>query len=304
MGVAATRPKILIVDDVPTNIELLAELLQRDYETLAAINGRDALEIAATEHPDLILLDIIMPHMDGYQVCGHLKANRATCDIPVVFITASTSTAEIVKGFEVGAFHYLTKPLNTRILMAIIQSTLADLAKDRALREKIRQSADSMANYLEEGVFRIQTVEDAYALAVLLAQTCPAPERAVSGLQELLVNAVEHGNLGISYEEKSFLNERGIWDEEITRRLSLADHAHKRVTVRFERTRGEIRFQITDEGAGFDWQPYLTFDPARVFDTHGRGIAVAANTSLDRVEYRGRGNEVLAVVVNRDHSGL
>jgi len=113
-----------------------------------------------------------------------------------------------------------------------------------------------------------------------------------------LVNAVEHGNLGITYEEKSRLNEKDQWEGEVKKRMEQPEHSTKRVLISFERTAREVRFLIKDEGAGFDWRPYMAFDPKRVFDSHGRGIAVAAQASFDRLDYRGVGNEVLAVVQN------
>jgi anti-sigma regulatory factor (Ser/Thr protein kinase) len=118
----------------------------------------------------------------------------------------------------------------------------------------------------------------------------------VIGLTELLVNAVEHGNLGITYEEKTALNVSGGWQQEVDRRLAMPENAGKRVELRVERTAAELRFAIRDQGPGFPWKQFLNVDPRRAFDNHGRGIAIARAMSFDAIEYRGTGNEVVATV--------
>ena len=140
-------------------------------------------------------------------------------------------------------------------------------------------------------------MEEARDLGALLANTCPDPPATVIGLTELLVNAVEHGNLGITYEDKSKLYATGGWSDEVHRRLALPENASKRAEISFERADGQLRFTIRDQGRGFDWQTYLQIDPLRAFDTHGRGIAMANRLSFSVIEYRGCGNEVVGTVV-------
>lgn len=149
---------------------------------------------------------------------------------------------------------------------------------------------------MEHGRFSFRTLDQARALAVLLSNASSAGPRLVIGLSELLLNAVEHGNLGIGYDEKTGLNERGEWQTEVERRLALPEYAEKRVLVEYTQGDGELRVLIRDQGAGFDWNTYLEVAPERAFDNHGRGIAMARGLSFDSLEYRGRGNEVVAVV--------
>lgn len=144
--------------------------------------------------------------------------------------------------------------------------------------------------------FIVRTMKEAELLAQQLAQWCPNPSKALIGLSELLFNAVEHGNLGISYKEKSLLNETGQWDEEIDRRLNLPENSHKTVTVQMWQMTNEIYFLIQDQGDGFDWQPFMHIDPARQLHSHGRGIAWANTVSFSHLEYLGTGNAVIAVV--------
>src|SRR5512144_678734 len=111
--------RILIVDDTPTNVKLLADLLSvNGFAVLTADSGRDALARAAVDSPDLILLDIMMPDLDGFTVCERLKANAALQDVPVIFLTALYETLDKVRAFSVGGVDYLTKPFEPRELLA------------------------------------------------------------------------------------------------------------------------------------------------------------------------------------------
>lgn len=110
------KRKILIVDDVPTNITVLTEILMSDYKMVCATNGRDALKLVASSAPDIILLDIMMPDMDGYEVCRQLKSDSRTKKIPVIFLTAKKEEADEVKGLGLGAVDYISKPFSSVIL--------------------------------------------------------------------------------------------------------------------------------------------------------------------------------------------
>jgi hypothetical protein len=110
------------------------------------------------------------------------------------------------------------------------------------------------------------------------------------------MNGVEHGNLQIGYDEKTQLQETNQWEEEITRRQMMEEHAHKFVEVIFERHTDQIRLTVTDQGAGFDWGEYQEIRADRIMESHGRGIAMAKALSFDHVEYQGNGNQVVCVV--------
>ncbi|MDP1525221.1 MAG: response regulator [Rhodocyclaceae bacterium] len=116
---------ILVVDDVPQNLTLLGDLLEGSYHVKYANNGEKALRIATAEpHPDLILLDIVMPEMDGHEVCRRLKANPATAGIPVIFVTSKTEIADEAEGFSLGAVDYISKPVSPPILQARVKTHL------------------------------------------------------------------------------------------------------------------------------------------------------------------------------------
>ncbi|MQA22127.1 response regulator [Rugamonas rivuli] len=120
------KPTILVVDDIPDNIDLLCAVLEDDYRTKIAVNGERALKIANGESkPDLILLDVMMPGMSGYEVCKELKANPATRDIPVIFVTAMSETVDEQLGLGLGAADYITKPISAPIVLARIKTQLS-----------------------------------------------------------------------------------------------------------------------------------------------------------------------------------
>ena len=161
------------------------------------------------------------------------------------------------------------------------------------IQESIRQP---VGDQLQGNRLVIRTLQEAKNLAVLLAKICHDPERRGLGFLEILLNAIEHGNLGIGYKEKSALIARGMWEEEIKRRLRMPEHQGKVVEVTVERLQAATRVVVRDQGNGFDWKNYLQFDPKRVTHTHGRGIAMAKLISFDTLEYRGCGNEVCMTV--------
>jgi two-component system, NtrC family, sensor kinase len=120
------KPNILVVDDTPANLRLLTELLiQHGYDVRPAPNGNLALKTVASKLPDLILLDIMMPDIDGYEVCRRLKASKHSCDIPIIFISAINETMDKVKAFSIGGIDYITKPFEPEEVLARIQTHLA-----------------------------------------------------------------------------------------------------------------------------------------------------------------------------------
>jgi len=171
MNAPVLSPKltILVVDDTPDNLSLVSSLLRDDYLVRVANNGEKALRIATSEQPpDLILLDIMMPGMDGYEVCRRLKADPKARDIRVIFLTAKTEVDDERKGFELGAVDYITKPISPPILQERIKTHLALKASADFLRDK--------NEYLEQEVARrtreLAAIQDVTILAMAsLAET-------------------------------------------------------------------------------------------------------------------------------------
>ena len=130
------RPLVLVIDDTPQNLSLMRDLLDAHYVVKLAPSGARGLEIAAATKPDLILLDVMMPDMDGYEVCRRLKATHACADIPVIFVTAMTETENEEEGLALGAVDYITKPISPPIVLARVRSQLALKAAADMLRAK------------------------------------------------------------------------------------------------------------------------------------------------------------------------
>ncbi len=123
---ATRQATILVVDDTPENIDVLRGLLREQYIVKAAVNGKAALAITSKDpKPDLILLDVMMPEMDGYEVCRHLKDDPLTAAIPVIFVTAKSEVEDEQKGFSLGAVDYITKPISPPIVLARVKTHLA-----------------------------------------------------------------------------------------------------------------------------------------------------------------------------------
>jgi serine phosphatase RsbU (regulator of sigma subunit) len=140
--------KILIVDDTPTNIQILNEVLQGDYAIFFATNGPDGIRIAQREEPDLILLDIMMPGMDGYEVCAKIKSDPQTRQIPLIFITAMSDEVDEAKGLECGAIDYITKPVSPPIVKARVKNHL-ELKRHRDAMEALTRDLGDKNRLLE-----------------------------------------------------------------------------------------------------------------------------------------------------------
>jgi len=140
-----TKPTILVVDDTPANLQLMSGLLQDDYKVKAATSGEKALKIAFTDpQPDLILLDIMMPEMDGYEVCKRLKADEKTNQIPIIFLTAKAETQDEALGLSLGAVDYITKPVSPPIAIARIKTHIELYRQKRELIESQRLLAEEI----------------------------------------------------------------------------------------------------------------------------------------------------------------
>ena len=136
--------KVLVVDDTPANVKLLADLLKvKGYEVATAANGDEGLAKVASEHPDIVLLDIMMPGKSGYDVCRTIRANPETTLLPVVLVTSLDPNQERVKGMEAGADDFLQKPINQQELFARVKSLL----RVKALQDEVKQQADKLAEW-------------------------------------------------------------------------------------------------------------------------------------------------------------
>ncbi|MBF0613516.1 MAG: response regulator, partial [Magnetococcales bacterium] len=194
MSDSGYRPKVLIVDDAPENVRLLNELLKSQCDRQFASNGEAALRVVAGNKPDLILLDVVMPGIDGYEVCRRLKADPATREIPVIFVTARNESEEETLGFSLGAVDYITKPFNVSVVRARVRTHLELANARRELQEKnqslgqerdlIQQIVTKMresSRFEKKGIRTLETAVEITAGDILLSSIAPG------GVHHLLV---------------------------------------------------------------------------------------------------------------------
>jgi CheY-like chemotaxis protein len=185
MNEKISRKNILIVDDAPPNIRILVEVLAKEYEISVATSGAEALEIATSKTeryraPDLILLDIMMPEMDGYEVCRILRQHPQTRDIPVVFVTANTDDETLKQAFEAGGTDYVRKPVNRIELLSRIKSALNQLELTRKLLEE-------------------EKLEGVLEMAGAVCHELNQPMQSVMGFSQLLLDDMSEDNPKYEY---------------------------------------------------------------------------------------------------------
>jgi len=323
--------RILIAEDEEQIRSLIAEeLADNGHEICEASDGKSGLNLARSFSPDLIVSDVMMPGVGGFDFYKLLRAeNSQLQSVPVIFLTALADKNDLLDGKLLGVDDYLTKPIDFNLLNATVNARLNSV--DRRLSyitDKLRKFYDqfndqliskdnpryqSIDQFLENYLTQIEQVtnvipvrdnlqstkyvfktpEDVKKIAGGLSSLCDDPETTALGLVELMMNAVEHGNLAIGYDVKTKFLRSYNYQNEINRRLQLPENIDKQATIEFERLKtGAIKFCICDQGQGFDWHEFVDFSPDRLTDMHGRGIAMAGAVSFSTLSYSGSGNIV------------
>ncbi len=288
----------LVVDDEEMSRAITAGYLGRmGYRTLEAGSGEEAWRILAEarENVQVILLDRCLPGMDGLALIARLKADPELAPIPVIMQTVSDSSADIVESIQAGVFYYLVKPYPGDLLRSVAAAAVEDFARLRRLRGDVRSRSDAMA-LMRDGTFRFRAPQEAYNLAIALSSLLPNTRKLAFGLTELLMNAIEHGNLGIGYQAKGALKLGNQLSREVEARLAHPENRDKVATLRVERDDRRITFTVSDQGRGFDWTRHMDVEVLRSDATHGRGIALARMVSFDSLTYLGCGNTVVGVI--------
>lgn len=208
------KQTILIVDDESMNIAILGDLLKKKYSILVAKSGEQALKVAETNPPDLILLDVMMPDMDGFEVCQNLKNDETLSKIPVLFISALDNSFEKVRGFQVGAFDYITKPFQPEEVLARVETQLKLYYFQRHLEdlvtERTRQLADAHEKLKDLGRVKSEFLH-------IISHEMRTPANGVLGLSDLVFD------LSPDFENKGDLNE--AYRTSRDRMLQMLDHS-------------------------------------------------------------------------------
>jgi response regulator RpfG family c-di-GMP phosphodiesterase len=182
------KQMILVVDDTPDNLDVLSGILREEYKVKVALNGKRALKIAGSEpQPDLVLLDIMMPEMDGYEVCRQLKSDEATKNIPVIFVTAKTDTDDETEGFAIGAADYIAKPVKPDIVKARVRTQLALAAALKESERLLTENQDMLDKTL---------VGSVYVISNLLSWANPSAFLRAARLRAFMEGMVEELGVG------------------------------------------------------------------------------------------------------------
>lgn len=287
----------LIVDDEKFNVRILERLLQEaGYHTISCYDGKEAWDYLQQKpkEPDVILLDRMMPNMNGIEVLEKLHQHDILKHTPVIMQTAASAPQQVKEGIAAGVYYYLSKPFEEEVLLSIVKAAIEDHLHHKALRETMEKNK-LVIGLITLCQFKLRTLREAYNLSYFIANLCPQPDKVVAGLYGLIVNAHEHGNLGIGFEQKMALKKQGTWQQEILARERLPANLSKCVEVRYGHDNEIIKIYIKDDGAGFNWKQYLDNNIPTLTACSGRGIEVAKH-SFDKLEYLGKGNEVLCTI--------
>jgi len=299
--------RVLLVEDDQIVNTVISRILQAaDFSVEVVEDGYKALHIIETmisgkrELVDIVVLDINLPNVNGFKLLKCLKGSDVTKNIPVIMQTVADSIEDIKSGIEGGAFYYLTKPIKEELLLAVVSSAASKVVQRRGLLLELERHKTSFA-LVNSAFFSCRTLEEANHLACFIAHCFPNSNNVVKGISELLINAIEHGNLEIGYQEKVTLLKEGIWEKEIKQRLAIPVNMNKVVDVSFQRKvmdNNRVCYQvvIADQGRGFNWRKYIELDPRRALDASGRGIAITKKTSFNNLMYNEAGNKVKAVI--------
>ncbi|MBE9526300.1 MAG: response regulator [Proteobacteria bacterium] len=293
-------PVILVVDDEPLNLDIIEEFLTgkgQPYTVETAGDGIEAMEKleADPNKYDAVLLDRMMPRMSGMEVLEKMSAHPELKYIPVILQTAKVSKEDILEGLKAGAYYYLTKPFTSDILHSVVNTAVKDRGYNKALLASLNVTKSSV-KLLKNASFKFRSLDDVRSVSSLVACACDEPDKVAMGLSELMINAIEHGNLHIGYEEKSELRKEDKWELEIASRLDLPENKGIYASIDVLNNSDGVTYTIIDQGEGFEWDEFMEFDTTRVMDNHGRGIAMANQLYFSKLEYQGSGNIVTVMV--------
>ena len=288
-----TNGTVLLVEDDPQNLDIFSTyLFNAGYAVDTAEDGEIALrKLRNNNKYAVVITDRIMPHMDGMKLLSAMKQDARLENIPVIMQTAASSPEQVVEGVKAGVYYYLAKPFLEETLTTLVKSIIRDKQQRDFFVERNAMQKQALGTFCY-GKFELKTIEEAQNIALLLGGLFPKPETATLGLYELILNAVEHGNLGVGFETKGQLVAASTWESEIARRAALPENAAKKATVVYTHSDSKIHVTITDEGTGFDWRPYLEIEPSRATQGNGRGIAKANLLCFDTITYQNGGNTV------------
>lgn len=294
---------LAIEDSDPFHEDFESFLDSRQYTLTWVKHGMPAIELLRSSgiFYNIIIFDRSVPKHASMEMLKEIQADIELKHIPVILLSSQTYHQELIAGIEAGAYYYLPKPYGKDELLAIVYAAVSrndDYLKLRNELEKSKGVAQSLS-LLQNGTFSfsLRTREEVFGISKLLSYLCPNRSWGFNLLYEMLMNAVEHGNLGFTYNEKTQLLESKTWVEAMNYRMSLEEYRHKQVKLEAILTDTQIVFRIEDEGNGFRWEDYMDFPKGeKMLNPNGRGIPMCHHTSGFKLEYQGKGNIVVASI--------
>lgn len=291
------RWNLLVIDSNLESIRYLQDILQNGpYHIISTNDGEEGFNLLLQEPARFaaIILGHEIQSINGVRLVHKITSCSTLKTLPVIMEACTGTIEEMEICIRAGARYYIPRPIDKALLPQVIDTAIRDQERYRSAEQSIWLTKP--INSLYQAEFRLRTLSEAQTVASLIANECPNPRLAVVGIIEILINAIEHGNLNISYEEKTTLHQDNRWLEEIEHRLQMPEYADKVVTVLFKKTDAHINIRVTDQGNGFNWRLYQTLDANRVFDNHGRGILMAQNLAFETLIYHGSGNDVECII--------
>jgi len=271
---------LLIQSEFHKTSVFLNALMDFNISTIVVKNSAHAMQVLSEEHylVHFILIDKNLITKEPLFI-SQLRMHHQHRHIAVAVYNSDPKDNDPVEGFMIHSPEALETLLPSLTLYA---------EKTKSMKSDLGQ--------IIQGTFHFKTLPQGALLAQYLAQQFPDPNQSLVGITELFINGVEHGNLDISYEDKSALLASGRWTEEVEMRLAQDAHKDKYVSVFFTKTAEYIELIVEDCGAGFEWADFETIDPKRLLASHGRGIMMAKSVSFSHLAYEGHGNRVRARV--------
>jgi response regulator RpfG family c-di-GMP phosphodiesterase len=288
---------LMVIDNNIDTVHYLKDVLaNKPYEIISTNNGEEGFKLLLNQ-PELysaILLGQNIDQINGLKLLHRINSSSTIKSIPVIIEASTGSMEETEICIRAGARYCIPKPFEDKIMPQIIATAIRDQNRYSTAEQGVLTSKP--IGSLIKAEFKLQNLTEAQAIANLIAGECPNPRLAAVGITEMLINAIEHGNLGITYAEKTKLHEKEEWLAEIERRLIKPENKDKYVQVVFDKSSSHINIRITDQGDGFNWREYQTLDTKRVYDNHGRGIVMARSLTFESLIYHDKGNDVECII--------
>ncbi len=285
---------VLIVGESSQLRENLVKTLKTTEIKIDCVSGSSEAEAVLFDKTNNIGAIILAGPKWSEQSLTFLKSKKddpIRKHLPVIGFVNDEHSTEKLEDLIGAKIQFLTMADRRRSVISVIESSIDSFAHCKELLTELGDRTSAIG-LIKSGIFEVRTPKEADGLTTLLSLACPDPASVALGIQELIINAIEHGNLNIGYDLKTQLLESGTWQEEIQARLVSDKYKDRVVTVHFMRREKSISITFSDQGEGFDWRKYSGPQPTDPYILHGRGILYASSIDGAVIEYKGDGSEV------------